>query len=34
MGVRPLGSDLSLPRPGRAAAKPATPAREKAAVTR
>ncbi len=34
MGVRPLGHDLSLPRPGKAAAKSTVPAREKAAVTR
>ena len=32
MGVRPLGHDLSLPRPGKAAAKSTVPAREKAAV--
>ncbi len=34
MGVRPLGRDLSLPRPAKPGARPAVPVREKAAVTR
>lgn len=34
MGVRPLGRDMSLPRPAKVGAREASPAREKAAATR
>jgi hypothetical protein len=34
MGVRPLGRDMSLPRPAKSGARETSPAREKVAATR